>query len=278
MRLHAAANRFNQIECFDAYSDEFCFRAQLALYDDNKRDSETAERRVLSVDPDVEPPARRVVRAGSTYYIIGAAEIDWMYGRPIRKGLVAHEAVELAQVRTLGEICLNQPGFSAWAGRAWVKNMAYTEQSSRLTPQFHINFASTEPVADNHLVHFGNRLLIVRTMNWGPAGALITTCEQLPEPTIEDITVSGSAFDPLTGSMGSSTVAARAVRLRWQSLFQYLSSAAPVFGPEDMQVALAKSVVTAVPGMKLAMSDGSWQVASVVSAGDVWLCRVTRHA
>lgn len=278
MRLHAVANRFNDIECTDAYTGEFAFMAQLALYDDNKRDSETAERRVLSVAPGTVLPARRAVRAGEHVFLIGAAEHDFLYGRPIRTGLVAHEAIELTQVRTLAQICLNQAGFSAWAGRAWVKNMAFTEQSSRLTPQFHIQFAQTEPIALQHLITFGGRMLIVRTFNLGPSGAIITTCEELPEPIVEDVTVSGSSFDPITDTMGAQSVVVRAVRLRWQALFQYRSNLAPTFGPEDMQIAIAKASLTLQAGMRITASDGVWQVASVANEGDVWLCRAVRHA
>lgn len=277
MRLAAVASRFNRMACIDAYTGEHAFYAQLGLYDDNKRDSETAERRVLSVVPDTTLPARRVVEAAGTRFILGNGFPDDYLGSVIRTGIVGHVATDLSQIRTISQVCLNQPGFTAWAGRAWVKSLAWIEQNSNLVPQFHLHFALSEPVAAGMLASFSGRLQIVRATIIGSAGTLVATVDEVPEPAIEDATVTGGTYDPVTDTMSTTTQVVRVVRLRWQSLFEYRNNLAPKFGPEDIQVAIAASAMTPRAGMTLTLSDGTWQIASALLEGDVWLCQSVRH-
>lgn len=277
MRLLAAARKFNNTPCLDAYTGDLAFYGQFALYDDNKRDSETAERRVLSVEDGTEVPARRVVEAAGSRWILGHANPDTFKGEIIRVGLVAHEATYLSSVRTLAQVCLGEPGVTAWCGRAWIKNAAFTEQSSNLAPLYNLHFASTEQVAEESVVSFEGDLLIARVTHSGPSGTLIVLGERMPAPAVETVTIDGSIYDPVNETWTGGTVSAQAVRARWQSLFKYRSSAAPSFGPEDIQVAFAKVVMTAKPGMKVTMSDGIWHIADAHDEGDVWLCRAVQH-
>lgn len=277
MRLHAVANRFNKTPCVDAYTGEYLFDVQVGLYDDNKRDSETAERRTLSVDPAFSMPPRRVVEAAGSRYILGSQYPDVHNGKLIRMGLVGHEATYLSQIRTIEQACLDQDGTLAWSGRAWVKNMAYREQDSVLTPVFHLHYSTSESLAIGMLVTFDGILHIVRSLNYGPAGTLIATCEEVPEPSIEMATVTGTTYDPVTDTSGANSELVRLVRLRWQSLFEYRNNMAPKFGPGDVQLAFAKSAFTPVAGMDVTMSDGTWQIASALDEGSIWLCRAVRH-
>lgn len=277
MRLSDVASAFNNMVCTDAYSGDVIFNAQIGLYDDNKRDSETSERRVLSVAPGTVLPARRVVAAAGTHFILGHPNPDDYRGETIRVGYVAHEATHLAQVRTLAQACLDQAGFTAWAGRAWVKDVAYSQQDSREYPLHHIHFSRTEPLVNDLLVTFGGRLNLVRSVNFGAGGTIVTACEQMAEPSVETGTVLVGVYDPVQDTTTGAPVAVKVARMRWQSLFSYRSSVAPKFQPGDIQVAVAKSAATVVAGALLTLSDGAWRVESVVSEGAVWLCRATRY-
>lgn len=276
MRLANAARAFDTVVCLDGYTSVLLFRAQIGLYDDNKRDSETAQRRVLSIAPGNTLPVRRVVDVGGTRFILGHGNPDYFNGQIIRIGYTSHEAPELARVRSLQQTVLDQPGFTAYAGRAWVKNSAFTEQNSRLTPQHHIHFGSNEVVPDTSIVTFGGRLYVVRASNAGAGGTLVTTCDELPEPSVEVGNIGVGGYDAVTDTVGAGSAAIRVIRLRWQSLFRYQNVASPTFGPEDMQVAIPKTI-TVVEGARLTLSDGVWYLASVSDESGVWLCRATRH-
>lgn len=278
MRLASAARRFDTMLCSDAYTGVKLFKAQLALYDDSKRDSEVTERRVLSVSPDVSIPARRAVEAAGKRYIVGSSFPDVFNGAVIRVGYVAHEASDLSTVYTLGQLAANLAGTQAWAGRAWVKNLAFSEQSSRLDTQHHLHFAVGEPVAADKIVRFESRYYLIRAWYYGPAGSQVTLCDELPEPVVETAQITGGVRDPVTATWSGAPAPVRVVRIRWQSLFSYRTGSGPKFGPEDAQIAIAKSVFTPKAGMLVTLSDGAWVLGSAIDSGDLWLCRASRHA
>lgn len=278
MRLRDVANRFNDMVCLDGYTGSDLFRAQLGLYDDNKRDSETAERRTISISPDVTIPTRRVIAAAGTRFILGHANPDDYRGSTIRVGYVAHEATYMSQVRTLDEVCLAQAGFTAWSGRVWVKDVAYTQQDSVETPLFHIHFADGEPVQPNMLVTFQDQLNLIRSLNHGAGGTLVATCEQMVEPAIESATIQVGVYDPVQDATVDTPTSVTAVRMRWQSLFRYSNSVAPKFEPGDIQLAFSQSGPAVGAGTVVDLSDGRWRVQSAVPEGSVWLCRATRYA
>lgn len=273
MKLSDVANSFNNMLCSDAYTGEYLFNGQLGLYDDTKRDSETAERRVISLAPEVELPPRRVIAAAGTRFILGHANPDDYRGSTIRVGYVAQEAPSLAQVRTLDEACLGLDGFSAYAGRAWVKDLAYSEQSSVKTPEHHIHFSVTEVILRNHLVLFEGRLNVVRALNYGAGGTIVAACEEMHEPSVGPALILAGAYDPVQDTFAGVSVSATVVRMRWQSLFAYLNALAPKFEPGDIQIAIARSTANIVAGMRVVMSDGTWVIESAVAEGSVWLCR-----
>lgn len=278
MLLRAVARSFNKTPCNDGYTGDLAFYAQLGLYDDTKRDSETAERRVLSVDPDVEIPARRVIEAEGVRFIIGHGNMDTFRGDVVRMGYVAHEATHLATLRTLANLCKNEAGTTAWAGISWVKNMAYSEQDSHLNSFHHIHLSVTESVNVGHVITLGGINYIVRTTNNGSAGTLICHCDQMPEPVVETVSVGIGTYNPTTDTLTPTPTSVRAVRIRWQSLFEYTNKMAPKFGPGDVQIAFTKAAVPSPVGEKVTFSDGTWMVASADSYGDLWLCRGVHHA
>lgn len=277
MKLASAANRFNDMICTDGYTGVALFVAQLGLYDDNKRDSETQERRVISVAPSVVPPARRVIAAAGTRFIMGHGNPDDYKGKTIRVGYLAHEATYLSQLRNLAQVCLAQPGTTAWSGRAWVKDAAYSQQSSNLTPENHFHFAASETIAEGSTLTFNGVLNIVRSFNHGAGGTLIALCEEMDAGAVEVGLLSTGVYDPVLDAVAAGTVSVTVVRMRWQSLFAYRSNMAPSFAPGDIQLAIAKSAATPVAGSTVVLSDGTWKLESVLGEGSVWLCRATRY-
>ena len=277
MRIHAAAVRFNKMPCNDGYSGTFLFNGQILLYDDSRRDSEGGERRIIELAPDLTPPSRRVIEAHGTRYIMGHGFDDSMLGRVIRRKYIAHEATHLATFYTLQQLCQNTAGTSAWAARAWVKDSKEIDESSDMIGVNHIHMAPSEAVAVTNIVRFDNAYHIVRKSNKGAAGTLILACDEVPEPAIETASLKTGSYDPINEVMSTSTTSVRVLRLRWQSLFEYRDAIAPTFDPEDLQVVVAKSVATPAIGATFTLSDGDFQVDSLLDRPGVWVCKVSRH-
>ena len=132
MRLHAAATHFNRMVCYDAYTGVELFKSQLTLFDDQKRDTEGGERRILELAPGTALPARRAVEAEGVRYILGHPFQDSMFGKPIRVKYVAHEATNLATLQTMAQVCTNTAGTTAYGARAWVKDSKEMDESSQM--------------------------------------------------------------------------------------------------------------------------------------------------
>lgn len=271
MRLSAVARYFDRMPCLDAYSSQFLFFGQLSVYDDSKRDSEAGERRVISMAPDAVIPKRRVVLASGHRYILGTAYPDSFNGSVIRNGFVAHEATELVAIRTLGQACLGTGGLKAWASRAWVKNLADHEQSSDLTPQFHIHFSQTESVIPGSVIVWQKELLIARTSHVGPAGTLIVLADQMPSGSRSTANLSYSTYNRVTETAVVANSTLNVIRGRWQSIYEYQHPGTKKFGPEDLQIAVPKPASVDV-GSVFMFTDGTWRVESVQEFPDFNLC------
>lgn len=278
MDIADVANYFNQMPCHDGYTGQYLFDGQLGLYDDVRNDTVVSERRVLSLEPGVQIPTRRVIECNGVRFILGHRNADSFQGVTIRDGFVVHESPELAQIRTLGQVCRDEPGFTAYAGNAWVRNLAWVDQTSLLVPQQHLHFATTESgVVEDRVILYGPRLYVVRTEHLGPGGTLVATCDEMLEPVIQIGSIVNTTYDPLDETATGISVPVRVVRVRWQSMFKYRNNMAPKFSSEDIQVAIAKSAMTVKSGARLTLPDGQWFIASVLSENDVWLCRAVQH-
>lgn len=277
MRLLDVANVFNNLVCVDAYTGAFFTNGQLEPYDGNKRDGLMGDRRVFSFSPSDVIPFRRVIRADGNIYIIGKGSPDNFRGSMIRVAYIAQESNGLSQIRTIAEVCLDLPGFTAHIGQVWIKDLSNPSESSELISASAYHLASTEPIQENHLIMFKGRLQIVRAINFGAAGTLIANCDQLDVAAVEIAVLNTGVYNPVKDTSSNVSTIVTLVRMRWQSLFAYHNSTAPKFQPGDIQVAIAKSVATVTAGATLGLSDGTWRVESVVAEGLVWLCRATRQ-
>ena len=276
MKLAAAARYFDAVPATDGYTGAPLFKCQVTTYDGNKRDSETAVRRVMSVAADVAIPTRRVINIQGTRYIVGHAYPDFTGPTTTRVGYVITEATDFVSVRTLGQACRGDVGTQAWACRVWVKNEGEASQDSKLTPQFKILLSSTEVSPKGMLVSFGSDHLLARSVQLGEAGNWVSTSDLLDSP-FETAQVKTGNYDPVFETIDAVPVATTVMRLRWQSQFAYGNKNAPTFGPDDIQLAIARTALTVEVGAVVTLSDGEWQVMDVAAQGDVWLCRATHH-
>lgn len=275
MRFKDVSAFFDKMECRDAYSNVLAFYGQIGLFDDSKRDSETAQRRIISTSATAMIPARRAVRAGGTTFIIGQGHADDFQNSTSRVGFVVHEATQLAVVQGLDEACTGAVGFGAYAARAWVKDSAFSQQSSTLDPRYHLHFSITEPVEENDVVSFDNNYYLVRSVTKGAGGFLVTSCDEMQGAVRVSATVTTGAWSATTESSSGTPTVMPVLRLRWQSLFSYGGEQSPKFEAGDIQIIVAKTNATMVAGATAAMFDGIWRVRSVVSVGGVWVCRAS---
>lgn len=277
MDFRRVSTYFDNLEFRDAYSNAVAFFGQLDLFDEAKRDSETALRRIISTSATALIPARRAVRAGGIVYLIGQPHQDSFQGIQVRVGYASQKAGPLASILSLDEACLGLPGTVAYASRAWIKDTAFSEQSSIINSQYHINFGITENVKAADIVRASGDYFVVRSVSEGESGLLIATCDLLKGVAPEPATIQAGAYSATTETFTGAPVTAPVLALRWQSLFAYGGGQADPFAAGDIQIVAAKSSVTMIPGARVTLSSGIWTVLSVVSVGAAWVCRAAKH-
>lgn len=277
MRLHAAATHFNRMVCTDAYSGKYLFNGQIGLFDDSKKDTEGSERRILELAPGTVLPARGVVEAEGVKFILGHGYADSALGKTIRVKHVAHEATALAKIRTLAQVCTGAAGVDAYGARAWIKDSKEISESSEMIGVNHMHFSVRESLNVNDTILFEGQLHLVRKVNVGAAGTLIATCDEVGKPDVEVCSYTAVTMDPVTELKDTLVVVLTAVRLRWQSLFEYRDDLTKAFHAEDSQVVIAKSSVTPNVGSTFNLSDGVFHITSILDRPGVWVCRVARH-
>ena len=277
MKLSAVSRFFDRMVCKDAFGTA-TFKGQLDLFQDSVKDTEGTTRRILSTAPDVVIPARRIIEANDTYYLVGDHYDDNFNNKVIRSKYIIVEAHEEAEYQSLNGICTSVAPTLTYVAKTWVKDSKDVAQISDLTGVFRISLADTEDVQINHVIRIRDKHYLVRQVDTGPSGIKDATCDEITDPAVEDVTLTQSTLDPVTESQVQTTRSIRVVRLRWQSLFEYRNIFAPKFTYDDQQVVISKSIPSIASGNTVTMSDGKWFINTLLDRGDVWVCHVSRHA
>lgn len=276
MRLLAAARRFDKTGFYDGVSLVPAFYGQLLLFDEAKRDATSSSRRIISTAADSTIPPSRLVTDGLAWYILGDMKPDVHNGVPLRVAYIAHEAPIAVSISSLSG-SLNSTGlWSTRMGATWVKNQAFTEQSSRLAQTFELYFTSFDPLYPNLIVNDGTQMWLTKTSHVGDSGIQVVNAELLGNTSdvVQAVSVT-SPSDPITEAPGTDTTVT-CLMLRWQALFAYGSKDAPTYGPEDVQIIVKQADVTTPVGSTVTMGVSKFKVASAQRLDGVFLCRATK--
>lgn len=281
MRLSVAASYFDKTLCADTFNSGTTFYGQLDIFDDSKRDGATVARRVLSVDPAVVIPARRVITIAGEQWIIGTSQADSFNGASIRVKYILHRAHGAATVKSAAQVLGTAGSLATYASKLWVKDLKEVEVSSKLSGFFNIYLPTPDAIAASNVVSVLGRLHLVRNFYLSAAGFNVAECDELP---IDALTV--GTYTPMTFSAANDDrtpgagVALNVLRLRFQDLYQYLNDAEPKYVDGDLRVLIRKAdVATAKVNDQFTVGGEVYEVLSVANedAGACWGLHL-RHA
>jgi hypothetical protein len=267
MKLSDAARYFDTLAFYDGYSSALLGKCQLDLFNDGTRDSANAARRILSLQPELTPPARRVISFDGAQWLVGNPSSDYFYGAPLRVKYPIHRAEGLATVKTVAQALANATGITAYMAKVWVKGSKELEESSDVIGVLELVAAASEVLAVRTLIQLSGAWYIVRSVYQSSAGFAKAICDQLVDPVFETASQGGRTYDPVTDSYTSTATTLSVIRIRWQSHFEYLSENSEDFKPGDEQAFLLLSAATPEAGDTLTLSDGVFQVLRVVNEG-----------
>lgn len=278
MRLHDTANYFDRVSVRDAYTLVEACKGQLDLYDDVQRDGITAVRRVLSVRPGTVMPARRAVRLdGDDYLMSEKGAPDYHLGTEIRRKYILHRSDGLAEIKTILQELTNVQGTSAHAGVVWLKGSKEVDESSDLTNHNTLYFAKGEPVQVGYVTRLDTIWYVIRGVYATQSGFIAAVADQLDTPHFDTVAYNSRVYNPVTDAYATTTVNVKALRLRWQTHFEYLSPASAKFDEgDDVVMVAAAAVATPTTGDTIMLADGLRRVEAMYSVGGVWQLHVRR--
>lgn len=263
MNLAQASKYFDRIQVVDPFTGARLFLAQVEPYDDTKRDAYSAYRRILSVAPGTKIPTHRSVRLLGMDWIVGAGEADGMQELHRQKYVLSQASATL-KVSTLAQYLQGQFSASVKAAPYWSKDAKQIDTSSE-QPQLFDVFVSSSVEAKNILWDGTQAFLCTsaRPMASGLLSAFSLKLTQTLEPAILRL----RTYDPVVGGYTvNSSPAVNALRVRWQSLFEYNSQAEVRYQEGDLSVVLPGTPLVNTSTL-VQFSDITYQVLSVEAMG-----------
>ena len=267
---------FNQatLDGFILYGAPAFIVGQLDLFDDGKRDSFAAGRRILSVIPNMPIMSRRVVRLGDYVWIIGNGNPDYFRQAVIRRKYILHEADGLASIKTFGQYLANTTGLSIYAAAEWTKAAREIDESSDLIDVAAVICASTEVLPGVGVMVLSATTYLLREPHPTSGGFQSATIEEIKAPVVETGSFAGRTYDPVADTWAGAGTPVSFIRLRWQSHFEYLSKRTLHYEAGDSMLICLKTAATPKANDRVTLSDGLYQVLTVQSDNDCWSCHV----
>lgn len=272
MTLAQASSYFDHTEVTDPYTGSLLFRGQVEPFEDAKRDAYSAYRRVLSVAPTATIPAHRTVDLLGERWIVGQGEPDGMQELHRRKYVLSPVTAEL-NVSSLSQYLAGVTAYKLWAAPYWVKDAKQESLSSEMPHTFDVFLPS--PVAARMVLWNASGAYLTLSQRPMPSGFFSAFSLQLDHaPEVAALVT--RVYDPVAGAYvvaNPAGVPVKALRVRWQNLFEQSSEADRKYEDGDVSVVLPTGTV-AGPGSVVKFAERSYQVL----ATDIFGGAVVAHA
>lgn len=272
LTLSQASTFFDLTPVYDATGASLLFHCQLENYDDSRRDASTANRRIMSVSPEVEIPAEKAVQILGSVWIVGQAHADGL-DEQHRVKYVVSPAEDQFGLYTLGQFLAGSPQAVVWGTASWARDVKQVESSSTLPQMYEVSTAVRVPLRS--ILSGSSGTYLVLSPREGASDIPLAYSLLLDKPA-EDVYVLDRVYDPVVGEYRlRSDKRTKGLRVRWQNLFDYGSQADARFQEGDLSVVLPVASGVATASM-LIFDDLVYKVLAVDDLPDSSLvhCRV----
>lgn len=233
MKLSQASAYFDRTPVTDPDTGAFLFKGQIDPFDDSRRDSGAAYRRILSVRPGTAMPIGRAVRALGDTWLVGMKEPDGLESLHREKHLLMQASRKL-NASHLHEYLNGTYSGQRWAEPVWVKDAKQLETSSA-SPQMHDVFLALDvPV---HTVLWDAQEAFLVTSPRRLASGLVAAHALKLEHAPQAVALLRRTYNPTTGRYSTaSPESVKCLKVRWQSLFEYDSPSDDRYQEGDVTV------------------------------------------
>lgn len=272
MKLRNAARHFDRTRVEDAFDSDVFFKAQMDLFQDVVRDGTTAERRVLSTDPSIVLPEKKVLRIDGDCWVVGQMQKDHYNNTPIRHKYVLALAHAFTALKTFSEAIGEEAGQPLYVSMEWVKTIKEPNESSTELGSYSLHFASVETVGEGKLIQIGSRWFVIRSVFPSLSGYISALSDELPNPVLQTAEFNSRLYNATTDSYTASVTEIQILKMRWQSHFRYPTQASEKFQPGDDVVIIRKEDLTPKANHTFTVAGVTYAVVTVLDEGDCWSC------
>lgn len=260
MKLKSVSKFFDKTKAVDAYNSRYSFRCQVEPLDMYRTEGTRIKIRNMSTAPEVVIPVRRVIKIDDQAYIVSDSSLDHWSGEAIRSRYVLQGADHVVEIRTIAQVLEDVAGVQAFASIDFNKYGTDERDSSEYHPQYHIYFGK-ETVEEDYVVHTTSSNYLVKNSYLTPAGIVDALANELDDPVVQVTVSTGRSYNPVTDSYTATTVSVRAVRVRWQEYFEYLTQGSTKYERGDVQLFVLPAV-QAKAGDTVSIGDEDFKVLS----------------
>lgn len=276
MKLSDVSTFFDLIPVTHPTTGALLFHGQVDGYDDSRRDSATAYRRILSVQPGTVMPSPPVVRLMGQNWLVGAMEPDG-WAELHREKYVIQQAPLAAALSSLTGFLAGIVASMVHCAPYWVKDAKQLEVSAETPPLYEVALSKDADVRVHDVIWGSGFAYLVLSPRLMASGIFLALTLRLDQSVPLVASLTSRVYDPVSGDYNSPAAASvNALRVRWQSLYQYGSQMAERYQEGDVTLVLpaGTSVTTQT---SVALSGVTYQVLSVldISGAVVLHARVT---
>jgi hypothetical protein len=236
MDLTSAASYFDDTACYNAVTGGYVCDGQFDLFDDSKRDSMAADRRILSVASSITLPS--LLSIHNDVFIVGEGHKDYALGDVTRVKYVLHKAVDVSLATAPQMLSVGTPTLT-YAGIVWVKNTKRETESSRLHADYQVVLpSSTQDYTGNYVVH-GARTLFVQGVAEASGGFDILECSDLGVAPVRTLSYTSQSqnYDAVTDEFITSLpVVRQGVVSRYFADYEIVNGATPKAAASDTTI------------------------------------------
>lgn len=260
MKLKNVSKFFDKTKAVDAYNSRYSFKCQVEPLDMYRTEGTRIKIRNMSTAPEVVIPVRRVIKIDDQAYIVSDSSLDHWSGEAIRSRYVLQGADHVVEIRTIAQVLENVPGVQAFASIDFNKYGTDERDSSEYHPQYHIYFGK-ETVEEDYIVHTTSSNYLVKNSYLTPAGIVDALANELDDPVVQVTVSTGRSYNPVTDSYTATASSVRAVLVRWQEYFEYLTQGSTKYERGDAQLFVLPAV-QAKAGDTVSISGEDFRVLS----------------
>jgi hypothetical protein len=275
--LFDVARHFDDIQIANAYTAAVLFKGQFSSFMEASPDGSTAQRRTMSLSPELVIPSRRVITTIDGNWIVGYGNIDGFDGQAIRQSFWIKKATDTFYILTPGEAALASAGVLAYGHKDYLKDTVNGITDAEYDPFWDIYFSTTEPIVKGSFLRAGSTLYRVRTTRIGIEGLTAAASDQLDTGCEVSVTFNlTGAYSPVTDSYAAGSVATTGIYFDRHQYYNQWTEADLKTMSGDRNLVVASSAVTPTVGKTLTISGRVWTILAATLDIDGWMLHIRR--